>query len=619
MIPVTLAKLDNYLGFVGSYDAVKWWKTQPLENIDYLTDAVWVYGQYHICLAKNINGTYSIFQSRDNGYSWNRVLTTNEVLKTALRIDYGLVLVASSGGWWRSGNSGTSWQKVSTQAPNCHTVKELTNERLVALDGRYIWWSNDAGTTWTRSNLWSNTNKQYGGYISTNYPTIDGGYYMVLVGYMNSSGKIEFMVSTDGGKNFYLAITRLSRQSDYIDIWFLKDVINALQSAGTITGIEMTHISKGTKVHQKPLGAFIPYFVIQVRLPTNILRHYYVYPYEQHNYTEYKIVAKFDALNTPMASLRSEEVQITGTSTIGNWVIFSGRSTSNTPMLVYSNDYGATWKSVDLSGVKVYEGPDLAQLSKISPLQEDHFIYLGYSTPWCLNYWKRYAEYDQRCQSYDMDFISRLKIATRRKELITDILAMKVYLKPIPFDVMTKKKRANLCSMDVVLLAKLSRYLPADILIRRLCEKRASLDVMLMKRCVHPVYLDTVILKDVMNEYPLDVLCMRVHEVGSRMKVRNMKTIDIEKPFRVTSVRRFKRQSVFDALILKHVNKPLKMDINFTREIETSYEMGMTVQENIVYDILTNIERYSPQFPAIGLGYKKRGYPIFDSRKETKE
>lgn len=573
MIPVTLAKLDNYLGFVGSYDAVKWWKTQPLENIDYLTDAVWVYGQYHICLAKNINGTYSIFQSRDNGYSWNRVLTTNEVLKTALRIDYGLVLVASSGGWWRSGNSGTSWQKVSTQAPNCHTVKELTNERLVALDGRYIWWSNDAGTTWTRSNLWSNTNKQYGGYISTNYPTIDGGYYMVLVGYMNSSGKIEFMVSTDGGKNFYLATTRLNTQSDYIDIWFLKDVINALQSAGTITGIEMTHISKGTQEHQKPLGAFIPYFVIQVRLPTNILRHYYVYPYEQHNYTEYKIVAKFDALNTPMASLRSEEVQITGTSTIGNWVIFSGRSTSNTPMLVYSNDYGATWKSVDLSGVKVYEGPDLAQLSKISPLQEDHFIYLGYSTPWCLNYWKRYAEYDQRCQSYDMDFLVRFKLV--------------------------------------------NYY--ADLIAERVAERKYLLKAILRKTCFKGIDSDFLLLKHEPKTYNISMPLKKVIDIGSVMKVINRKTIDTGPDLDMISVLRFTEGVPVGALVLKDIPRYLRMDMLIDKETSTSYNMGMSVDETIVYDILTNIERYSPQFPAIGLGYKKRGYPIFDSRKETKE
>jgi len=603
MIPVTLVKLDNYPGFVGTYDTVNWWETEPLENVDRIIDAAWVYGQYHVCIAKNTSDTYSIFQSRDNGRSWQRVLTTDEVLKSVLRIDYGSVLVSSSGGWWKSDNSGTTWSKVSSSAPNCHTVRELTNEILVALDGKYIWRSNNAGRTWERAStidalMVIDENDTVWDYIrssnfpiSTNYPTVDGSYYMVLAGYTlpqeahhfyDRPYTIKFVLSIDGGKNFYTVYRNRYNQSRNIFEWDMSDVISKICEGNpdaTITQIEMTHVSRGYGEHFRGLGAFMPHFVIQILLPTNILRHYYVYPVEEHDWVRYKASAKFDALYTPMATLKSEEVQLVGRSGTGNWIIFSGRSTNNTPMIVYSNDFGETWKYVDLSATTMYTDPSLTQQSATSPLQEDYFVYLGYVVPWCLNLWYNYGSYSRRSLSYDMDFTAKHLLVTRNKQYLMDLLLEQQRTKGITQDVLIEKTWTNDILMDAaLLLAHVDKSIPGDVL---------------FLKTVDQLYLsDTLILK----------------------------TCDIDKIFRMTSVLRLPKP--YDTDMLLKSSSPrcyLKTDVLVAKTQESQYEMGLTIQDTIVYDILTNLERYSPQFPAIGLGYKRRGYPIFDSRKETKE
>ena len=59
------------------------------------------------------------------------------------------------------------------------------------------------------------------------------------------------------------------------------------------------------------------------------------------------------------------------------------------------------------------------------------------------------------------------------------------------------------------------------------------------------------------------------------------------------------------------------MDVLNEDTNSTSFSMDVSIQDVITYDILNNSERYNWQAPAIGYGYKKRSYPIWDSRNET--
>lgn len=181
-------RIENYPGFLGTFDHISWWKSQPLAGIDTILDVCWVYGEHHICAARMIDGSYTIWQSNDFGNNWNIVLTTSERIYCIIRPDAGRALASTSGGWWRSDNAGRSWTKVSTQAPNCHTVKEITNDILVALDGTYIWRSADTGTTWTQAVIAEtfpdeeNTPTDVIITAITNYPTIDGTALDLIVG-----------------------------------------------------------------------------------------------------------------------------------------------------------------------------------------------------------------------------------------------------------------------------------------------------------------------------------------------------------------------------------------------------------------------------------------------------
>ena len=100
MIPTTISRLENYSGFLISVDNINWYKSQPLPgSVETLTDALWIYGQYHVCSARMDDGNYKIFQSRDNGYTWQIVLTTAETINCLVRIDYGRAIAATSDGW----------------------------------------------------------------------------------------------------------------------------------------------------------------------------------------------------------------------------------------------------------------------------------------------------------------------------------------------------------------------------------------------------------------------------------------------------------------------------------------------------------------------------------------
>ena len=427
--------------------------------------------------------------------------------------------------------------------------------------------------------------------ISTNYPTVDGSYYMVLAGYTlpqeerlfgrtYTRNEIKFVISIDGGKNFYTVDKIRYNQSRNIFEWDMYNVISNISERNpdaTITQIEMTHVSRGSGEHFRGLGAFMPHFVIQILLPkTNILRHYYVYPVEEHDYVRYEASAKFDALYTPMATLKSEEVRLVGRSGTSNWIIFSGRSTNNTPMIVYSNDFGETWKYVDLSATTMYTDPSLTQQSATSPLQEDYFVYLGYVVPWCLNLWYNYGSYSRRSLSYDMDCF--FKQHQHGMPLIVDMISY----------IMNQKKYNT------------------SIIAKKLCTAPFDMSLRVSSRGVPIEYYNNILIKG-------------SFDVGSMVDLILKKDISAEIDTGIQSILRNHTGRPLNILIKSIKYKTYKADLLAEKSDTSLYNMGITIEKDIVDDILMNTERYSPQFPAIGLGYKKRGYPIFDSRKETKE
>jgi hypothetical protein len=75
-----------------------------------------------------------------------------------------------------------------------------------------------------------------------------------------------------------------------------------------------------------------------------------------------------------------------------------------------------------------------------------------------------------------------------------------------------------------------------------------------------------------------------------------------------------------DIINLKTVDRELQIDqIIKRRDVQSTYGMGVNLQEQITQDILSVTQQFTPQFPAMGEGFENRPYVVFDSRKTPKK
>jgi hypothetical protein len=512
MIPVTLVRLDNYTGFLGSFDNVNWWKSQPIPGaVDYVNDAVWVYGQYHVCSAKMIDGTYSIFRSTDNGFSWSEVLNIEEVINTIICPDYGVVLAATSGGWWKSyKDSGLTWVKISTDAPNCFCVKELTQDILVALSRDGVWRSTNGGISWTKTY----TAASNAPFI---YPSIDGTYYDCIVGISPLSDHPYFIYSDSGGLYWEsVEVNRLPNQ-------WTSD--NSTRKA--ITNIVLTATFKQTS---DPNNTNVPTFVVQCLMSNGLLRHYYFERQPTTSTFWWKVSARFDAYSSIKSSLFSDESQVTGSTNINRVVIFTGTD-GTSPLMKKSIDCGYTWTDINIMNATLYSGPDLSQVSgNTSSFIDDTYFSATWSHATCHNYWKVSGIFYEKNQSYDMDFITPITrdlpkynfdiiIALERTKAISlDYLSKRIQEKEIPFDIVAKtindkpfrsfmfllKGVDKGVSMDIYNILRLTKGIPFDSLVMKTVTKNLIHDILIKKFDIDNMYsmdisIDETIVFDILH------------------------------------------------------------------------------------------------------------------------
>ena len=455
---VSIAKLENYPGFLLTIDDTNWWKSMPLPaSVETFGEAIYIYGQFHICTAKLVDGTYSIFRTPDNGFTWIQVLNTTENILAICRPDYGVALVATSGGWWRSVDAGKTFTKISVQAPGCICVKELTNDLIVALDGTYIWRTVNGGFDWSKSLIAGTSTPVI---AKTSYSTIDGTIFDILIGC--TATNID--PASDHGPGGYtpqmfVGNTALLLYSDNAAVsfsyanqqctwWFREYTTGNTDNAGRfyplmprdvwtdiITDIQLSHISSdGT-----------PWFVVQVKMKNGILRHYTLKRNLQgikapFYYIMFTVFPKFDSISTLSDSLYCEEAYVTGSNLIQNDIIFSGGSLT-APILMKSSNGGDDWATINIANAKIYSGPDLSQLSSIGgPFTEDTCLLYTWIHPDCHNGWKVYGGYVRKSQSYGMDLLiqNRSPIACI-KEKSFDIVISKDYNVDNTYDMLTQK------------------------------------------------------------------------------------------------------------------------------------------------------------------------------------
>jgi len=417
MITSTLARIENYQGFLGTFDNVKWWRSQTIPNLDTILSVAWIYGEFHVCAAKMKNGSYSIWQSRDHGYSWQERVNTSEKIYDVIQPDYGAALAATSKGWWKSENSGTDWKKISTQAPGCHTVKEICHDRLIAIDGTYVWWSANCGKTWTKAVIQGTATTLT---AKADYPALAGTWHDIFIGCTTTnaggSGTDRLIYSDDGGVSYCI----WHNVYGHANGWDNRETGRTLKT-DIVTDIELVQTQYD-----------VPRYMIQVLMPSGYCRHYRAWRTRGGEYHTLDCAPKFDAYSSPGKSLFAYDNNVTGSDVINYLCVFSGMESASSggkPLVKRSTDGGETWKDTSLSTVTVYDSPDYTNTTT-NPFVEDSFVSYAWSHDICHNGWYITEAYWEKRQSYDMGFLmstGRLGSATYRSDADIEAIRTATY------------------------------------------------------------------------------------------------------------------------------------------------------------------------------------------------
>ena len=153
---VVLTHLPGLNYFIGTFDLTNyqdWWKSAPLPGaIQNIEHALWVGGPMHLCLAKMVDGTWSIFLSFDYGVNWQLVKNSAVEIMDIELVTFTWVLYSDANGdWWESTNSGLTWSRVCTSGPVGRAfcvIHKGANITVYSHDGRYITKSADVARTW---------------------------------------------------------------------------------------------------------------------------------------------------------------------------------------------------------------------------------------------------------------------------------------------------------------------------------------------------------------------------------------------------------------------------------------------------------------------------------------
>lgn len=155
MIPTIIFSQENYFivqHILTNGKTIE--KSNILTGASEIIDHMYVYGDYCVCVTKNTDGTYSIWQSNDIGKNWTKVFDTASQITQIGRYDSGVVHVfLSNGNIYESTNSGNTFNLICASGPIAkrYVSGPLINGQfrmIVVHDGEKIWWSDDKSRSW---------------------------------------------------------------------------------------------------------------------------------------------------------------------------------------------------------------------------------------------------------------------------------------------------------------------------------------------------------------------------------------------------------------------------------------------------------------------------------------
>ena len=579
MRPVALSVVEGRNFILGTFDTTNfqtWWKSLPFPgNVESIEDTTHVYGQYHVCIVKLGNGTNSIYRTHDSGKTWKEVYNTTDTIYSITRIDYGHVIASTSTGWLESTlDSGLTWTKISNFAPGCKTVINVDDDVLFGHDGTNIWRSYDIGRTWSkvlsRDDYWVSL-----AWHAEEYP--EEVFYGSWDGYSCSAlagaGKTIYAgfgpylnISDDLGKTWF---THLQGWTKYWALehgeaygypvedwaWGGAKLFSPFYNT-RILQLEMTDTSGITSDDHALIARVLD-------LDTNKVMYAYSgknYFYENKS-TGYAWKIKFELpyADEKHGVLCSYDVLQPGSSEYDKLVMVCSYDASNNAIVMYSTDSGWTWTTLNYNNVSVYEGdPSQEIISDIGQyvFDEEYWTTATWMGSACHNDGKWIAELNKtiRGLSWDMDIYTVFPSKNKNYNMI---FSTKIYKdKEYVVDLLCKKLHTTELNPDILLKKPSMKSMIASGYIKKYFDKTCSIDSKLASR----------IIKDIDN----DILIQQVNE------------------------------SFFNVIMYQKDTA------------QKSCEFSIKLVDDHVEEIMTSINRYTPQAPDVR--YPRTPYVPFDSR-----
>lgn len=555
MRPVVLSVVDGKNFLLGSFDTTNfqaWWKSEPFPGaVDIIQSPIHVYGQYHVCIVKMTNGTYSIYRTKNMGKSWVQVYNTSSIIYTLTAIDYGWIVGSTSTGWIESKlDSGFTWSVISSFAPRCKTVINISDDILFAHDGSKIWRSTDYAKTWSvvlnKASWysqplhpdWSGYTFAWSGYAS---PALAGVNQTLFVGFGP-----YLVISEDLGATWTTHPSGWNNSVFNSPNWG-----NISLCPQTGNHIEQLILTEG--VGQTTANSAI---MMRNRIGNTI---YYMYSGPTAQYSASWIWQNIFSNNSTSGTISAYDVLQAGSPLHDILAVITTYDSNNNPVIMKSLDGGLNWTYSNVSNVTVYEG-DPAQeiISGIGQQTFDEEYWTTYT--WmgmtCHNAGRYIEELNKTVRgiSFDVDFLNAFQ---KTKSYPEDLLLMKVKYKTCPYDVLNKKANIETFTSDSLLL-----------------------------------------------KYDIDYTYL----AGGYTKKEFLETITSD----ITIAERTLLPLLQDATVQKTCDEILFTRAYINGQLEKTYEMGIKIVDNHVDEIMNSIEKFSPQFPDVK--YPDIGYVPFDSR-----
>lgn len=537
----------NYL--LGTFDTTNfenWWKSEPFPgSIEEIQQPLHVFGQYHVCIVRMKNGTYSIYRTKNAGKSWVSVYNTADKIYTLNLVDYGWVIASTSTGWLESWeDAGYTWSKISSFAPNCKTVINISDDVLFAHDGTSVWRSYDLAESWTKvltSTGWTSigfhdptVTRQFK-WNSVSEPALAGTGQTVFVGfgpYLNISedlGKTWFthLQGWDAGWAYYNGVGWGGDQlfSPFYNTRILQLVMT------DVVGTTLDETVLMARVHQ---------------LNSNQVAYAYSgtnYKFENKG-TGFSWKTRFSLpfANSKKGIISSYDVMRPGSPIKDRLAVVCSHDANNKPVVTYSIDCGWTWDILDYSAVTVYEGDPTQEIASPKGQQtwdEEYWTRSTWVGAACHNSGKYIVEKNKtvRCISSDYDLLLNFR---KTKSSIRDILIKKLFTKNLPIDVLSKKTKIKSCGFDVLGKKTVFKSYLASSLIQDTFEKTYSDFLAIAKRNILDDSMDALIQKDNLIRVYYDVLLFDNVEKSYGMET---KLIDDHVENLITSVSRYTPQA----------------------------------------------------------------------------